>query len=74
MFAAVFPVRGAYAVGNGAVEALTMVLARELRGRDVTVNAVALGPTATRWTARSSGPTASWSDRRHRGSRHPCLR
>lgn len=29
------------------VEALTPVLARELRGRDVTVNAVAPGPTAT---------------------------
>lgn len=42
-----FPTYGAYAASKGAVEALTMVLARELRGRDVTVNAVAPGPTAT---------------------------
>lgn len=38
---------GAYAASKGAVEALTLILARELRGRDVTVNAVAPGPTAT---------------------------
>jgi 3-oxoacyl-[acyl-carrier protein] reductase len=42
-----FPGYGAYAAGKGAVEAVTLVLARELRGRDVTVNAVAPGPTAT---------------------------
>lgn len=42
-----FPGYGAYSASKGAVEALTMVLARELRGRDVTVNAVAPGPTAT---------------------------
>ncbi|CAM3823501.1 SDR family oxidoreductase [Kibdelosporangium persicum] len=42
-----FPHYGAYSATKGAVEALTMVLARELRGRDVTVNAVAPGPTAT---------------------------
>ncbi|MEU2172943.1 MULTISPECIES: SDR family oxidoreductase [Nocardia] len=42
-----FPTYGAYAASKGAVEALTMILARELRGRDVTVNAVAPGPTAT---------------------------
>lgn len=42
-----FPTYGAYVASKGAVEALTMVLARELRGRDVTVNAVAPGPTAT---------------------------
>ena len=41
------PSYGAYAASKGAVEALTLVLARELRGRDVTVNAVAPGPTAT---------------------------
>lgn len=41
------PGYGAYAMSKGAVEALTLVLARELRGRDVTVNAVAPGPTAT---------------------------
>ncbi|HWC79110.1 MAG TPA: SDR family oxidoreductase [Pseudonocardiaceae bacterium] len=42
-----FPEYGAYVASKGAVEALTMVLAREMRGRDVTVNAVAPGPTAT---------------------------
>lgn len=41
------PSYGAYAASKGAVEALTLILARELRGRDVTVNAVAPGPTAT---------------------------
>jgi 3-oxoacyl-[acyl-carrier protein] reductase len=41
------PGYGAYAASKGAVEALPMILARELRGRDVTVNAVAPGPTAT---------------------------
>lgn len=42
-----FPTYGAYAASKGAVEAMTLVLARELRGRDITVNAVAPGPTAT---------------------------
>ncbi|WP_432152168.1 SDR family oxidoreductase [Streptomyces sp. bgisy029] len=37
----------AYAATKGAVEAMTLILARELRGRDITVNAVAPGPTAT---------------------------
>lgn len=41
------PTYGSYAATKGAVEALTMVLARELRGRDVTVNVVSPGPTAT---------------------------
>jgi 3-oxoacyl-[acyl-carrier protein] reductase len=36
-----------YAATKGAVEAITLILARELRGRDITVNAVAPGPTAT---------------------------
>jgi 3-oxoacyl-[acyl-carrier protein] reductase len=42
-----FPGYGAYSASKGAVEALTLILARELRGRNVTVNAVAPGPTAT---------------------------
>jgi 3-oxoacyl-[acyl-carrier protein] reductase len=41
------PTYAAYAAGKAAVEALTPILAKELRGRDVTVNAVAPGPTAT---------------------------
>ena len=41
------PAYGAYAASKGAVEAMTLILARELRGRDITVNAVAPGPTAT---------------------------
>ncbi|MFF0226299.1 SDR family oxidoreductase [Streptomyces sp. NPDC004629] len=42
-----FPAYGAYAASKGAVEAMTLVLAREMRGKDITVNAVAPGPTAT---------------------------
>jgi len=41
------PTYAAYAASKGAVDAITLVLARELRGRDITVNAVAPGPTAT---------------------------
>jgi 3-oxoacyl-[acyl-carrier protein] reductase len=41
------PGYAAYAASKGAAEAMTLILARELRGRDVTVNAVAPGPTAT---------------------------
>ncbi|HDL7748522.1 TPA: SDR family oxidoreductase [Yersinia enterocolitica] len=36
-----------YAATKAAVETLTAILAKELRGRDITVNAVAPGPTAT---------------------------
>jgi len=42
-----FPAYGAYVASKAAVEAITLILARELRGRDITVNAVAPGPTAT---------------------------
>jgi 3-oxoacyl-[acyl-carrier protein] reductase len=41
------PTYSAYAATKGAVDAMTLILAREMRGRDVTVNAVAPGPTAT---------------------------
>lgn len=41
------PGYGMYAASKAAIEALTSVLAKELRGRNITVNAVAPGPTAT---------------------------
>ena len=41
------PSYGGYVASKAAVEGMTLVLARELRGRDITVNAVAPGPTAT---------------------------
>lgn len=39
---------GAFAASNGAVNAMTLVLASELRGRDITVNAVVPVPTSER--------------------------
>ncbi|MCP3062810.1 SDR family oxidoreductase [Myxococcus sp. K38C18041901] len=41
------PTYAVYAATKAGVEAMTSVLAKELRGRDITVNAVAPGPTAT---------------------------
>ncbi|TCC52328.1 SDR family oxidoreductase [Kribbella capetownensis] len=41
------PGYSAYSATKGGVEAITLILARELRGRDITVNTVAPGPTAT---------------------------
>lgn len=38
---------GIYAATKAAIETLTAILAKEMRGRNVTVNAVAPGPTAT---------------------------
>ncbi|CNI31397.1 SDR family oxidoreductase [Yersinia mollaretii] len=38
---------GVYAATKAAVETMTAILAKELRGRNITVNAVAPGPTAT---------------------------
>ncbi len=42
-----FPTYGAYIASKAGVEGLVRVLANELRGRNVTVNAVAPGPVAT---------------------------
>jgi 3-oxoacyl-[acyl-carrier protein] reductase len=41
------PTYGVYVATKAAVEAITQVLAKEVRGRNITVNAVAPGPTAT---------------------------
>jgi 3-oxoacyl-[acyl-carrier protein] reductase len=42
------PAYGVYAATKAAVEAMTSVLAKELRGRNITVNSIAPGPTATK--------------------------
>ena len=41
------PGYGIYAATKAAVETMTSIMAKELRGRNITVNAVAPGPTAT---------------------------
>lgn len=38
---------GIYTASKAAVESLTVILAKELRGKNITVNAIAPGPTAT---------------------------
>ena len=42
-----FPTYGPYIASKAGVEGLVRVLANEMRGRDITVNAVAPGPVAT---------------------------
>jgi 3-oxoacyl-[acyl-carrier protein] reductase len=42
-----YPTYGVYAATKAGVEAMTSVLTKELRGRNITVNAIAPGPTAT---------------------------
>lgn len=52
------PGYAAYGATKGAVEAMTRVLANELRGRNITVNAVAPGPTATALFLDGKSPEA----------------
>lgn len=42
------PTYGSYAATKAGVEAMTHILAKELRGRNITVNAIAPGPVATK--------------------------
>jgi 3-oxoacyl-[acyl-carrier protein] reductase len=42
-----FPTYGVYVATKAAIEAMTRVLTNEMRGRNITVNAIAPGPTAT---------------------------
>ncbi len=50
------PTYGPYAATKAGVEMLTAILAKELRGREITVNAVAPGPTATDLFFRGKSP------------------
>lgn len=50
------PTYGVYVATKAAVEALTKVLTKELRGRNITVNAVAPGPTETKLFLEGKSP------------------
>lgn len=50
------PAYGIYAATKAAVEAMTHIMAKELRGRSITVNAVAPGPTATELFLKGKTP------------------
>jgi 3-oxoacyl-[acyl-carrier protein] reductase len=52
------PGYAAYAATKGAVEVMTNILAKELRGKNITVNAVAPGPTATELFLDGKSPEA----------------
>ncbi len=41
------PTYGPYAASKGAVDAISLILAKELKGQNITVNAIAPGPVAT---------------------------
>jgi 3-oxoacyl-[acyl-carrier protein] reductase len=59
----------AYIASKGAVQAMTLVLARELHGRDITVNAVAPGAVETEMLERfvTKGEDGTWiAEGRHR--------
>ena len=51
-----FETYGVYAATKAAVETMTAILAREMRGRSITVNAVAPGPTATEMFMNGKSP------------------
>lgn len=53
----------AYCATKGAVDAMTMTLPKEMRRRDITVNAVAPGPTATPLNGWASLPISPKSSR-----------
>ena len=50
------PTYAVYAATKAGVEAMTAILAKELRGRNVTVNAIAPGPTATDLFLKGKSP------------------
>ncbi len=55
------PNYGVYTATKAAVESLTRVLTKELRGRDITVNAVAPGPTETELFLNGKSPELIFS-------------